>query len=82
MIRAKNERSMWRRCDRVLADRTGPFWPGRSASQTVKSSMSSRVTAAMAVTSVLSSSQKANWRSAIDAASMLRGARNVELWVR
>ena len=82
MMRAKKLRSKCRRCERVLVDKAPSPTPGWSASQTVKSSTSVRLTAATAVTSVWSKSQKANWRRAMETASMLRGARKVEAWVR
>jgi hypothetical protein len=81
MIRSKNMRRVCSRCRQVLAASRLPR-PGRAASHTLKSSMSSRRTPATAVTLVAASSQQVNWRSTLSAAATLAGARNVPSWLR
>jgi len=66
----------------VLAESRPAAPPGRAASHTLKSSMSSRLMAATAVTLVAARSQQANWRSTLSATSTLRGAKNVASWPR
>jgi hypothetical protein len=82
MIRSKNMRRVCSRCRQVLAESRPVPRPGRAASHTLKSSMSSRLMPATAVTLVAASSQRANWRSTLSAAATLRGARNVPSWPR
>jgi hypothetical protein len=81
MIRSKNTRSIRSRCPKVLADRA-PLVPSWPASQTLKSSMSSRRISVTDSMLVLARIQRASWRSAPLAASTLRGARNVAACAR
>ena len=74
MIRSKNERTIRNRCRCVSGVIVPPRGRGRAASQTLKSSMSSRRTAAMLSNAVSAVSHQANWRSEFSATSTLLGA--------